>query len=64
MGSELQALYANNHGEVVDKWSLYFSEYEEVLKEYRNKPIKFLEIGVQNGGTLDIWSNYFPLAKR
>jgi hypothetical protein len=32
--------------------------------KFRNKPISLLEIGVQNGGMLEIWSKYFPKAER
>ena len=41
------------------KWEKYFDVYEELFKKYKNKDIKFVEIGVQNGGSLEIWKNYF-----
>ena len=41
------------------KWSGYFQVYEKILSEYRNKKIKFVEIGVANGGSLFMWRNYF-----
>ena len=30
------------------KWSNYFQVYEKILSNYRNKKIKFVEIGVAN----------------
>jgi hypothetical protein len=33
-----------------------------VLAPYRTEPVRLLEIGVQNGGSLQIWSRYFPAA--
>jgi len=44
---------------VSDKWTLYFSEHDRVLCKYRDKPVRLLEIGVQNGRSLEIWSQYF-----
>ena len=41
------------------KWEKYFDVYEDLFKKYKNKDIKFVEIGVQNGGSLEIWKNYF-----
>ena len=41
------------------KWSNYFQVYEKILSNYRNKRIKFVEIGVANGGSLFMWKKYF-----
>jgi hypothetical protein len=58
------------------KHSAYFQVYEDLLSQYRNKPITFVEVGVLNGGSLFMWRNFFgpqariigldfnPLAKR
>lgn len=42
-----------------DKWQPYFEIYERHLKRYENKDINFVEVGVQNGGSLDMWAQYF-----
>src|SRR6266540_4439758 len=60
----LERLYAVHVGKVSDKWSLYFNEYDRILDEYRNKPVRLLEIGIQNGGSLEIWSKYFKNAQK
>jgi len=60
----LRELYAEHDGKVSDKWSLYFDEYERLLAPYRSRPVRILEIGVQNGGVLELWSRYFAEAKR
>jgi O-antigen biosynthesis protein len=60
--TSLHQLYAKHTGKVSDKWSLYLAEYDRLFAEYRNKPIRLLEIGIQNGGSLDIWSKYFSNA--
>lgn len=41
------------------KWSSYFQVYEKIFSEYKNKKIKFVEIGVANGGSLFMWQKYF-----
>ncbi|MEZ2333313.1 class I SAM-dependent methyltransferase [Mesorhizobium sp. RCC_202] len=58
----LNQLYDDHHGKVSDKWSLYLSEYDRIFSRYRNAPVRLLEIGVQNGGSLEVWSRYFPQA--
>jgi glycosyltransferase involved in cell wall biosynthesis len=55
----LLELYKSHDGKVSDKWSLYLTEYDRLFKPYRELPISLLEIGVQNGGSLEIWSQYF-----
>ena len=41
------------------KYTKYFDVYEKLFNKYKGKDINFLEIGVQNGGSLEIWKNYF-----
>lgn len=59
----LQDLYLAHQGKVSDKWSLYLAEYDRLFHSYRERPVRLLEIGVQNGGSLDVWSKYFSNAK-
>ena len=60
----LEELYAAHEGKVSDKWSSYLAEYDRILSDYRDKPVRLLEIGVQNGGSLEIWSRFFPNAQK
>lgn len=62
--NELKLLYQESHKKSSDKWSLYLDVYDRWLKEYREKEIELLEIGVQNGGSLEIWSKYFTNYKK
>jgi hypothetical protein len=55
----LQQLYAEHDGKVSDKWSLYLAEYERIFAPYRDRPVRILEIGIENGGSLELWSKYF-----
>lgn len=59
----LKKLFSKHQGRVADKWSSYIGTYEEILSRYRDKSICLLEIGVQNGGSLEIWSEYFSNAE-
>lgn len=43
----------------IDKWVHYFPIYEKWFSPYRGKEIVFVEIGVQNGGSIQMWKNYF-----
>ena len=43
----------------IDKWIHYFPIYEKWFGPYRGKNIVFVEIGVQNGGSVQMWKNYF-----
>ena len=41
------------------KWKKYFPVYENLFEKYKNKEITFVEIGVLDGGSLEIWKKYF-----
>ncbi len=55
----LAELYASHQGKVSDKWTVYLNVYEELFRSYRSSRLRLLEIGIQNGGSLEIWSRYF-----
>jgi len=56
-------LYGKHAGKSSDKWKSYLFVYDNLLKDVRNKVENLLEIGVQNGGSLEIWSEYFTSVK-
>lgn len=60
----LQRLYELHRGKASDKWSIYLREYDRLLGPFRGYPLRMLEIGIQNGGSLEIWSRYFSLAQK
>ncbi len=41
------------------RWVKYFDVYEEVFKNLKEKKITFVEVGVLNGGSLQMWKKYF-----
>ncbi len=61
--SLLKNLYQNHSGKVSDKWASYLDHYEKKLSSYQKLPIKLFEIGIMNGGSLEILSKYFVNAK-
>ena len=56
--------YKTHTGRVSDKLAFYLREYDRVFEPYREQTISLLEIGIQNGGSLEIWSQYFPNAQK
>ncbi len=58
-----EAFDENGQGHASDKWSSYFEKYEQVLAPFRDKPLRLLEVGIQNGGSLDTWAKYFARAE-
>ncbi|MBV8467574.1 MAG: class I SAM-dependent methyltransferase [Burkholderiales bacterium] len=51
--------FMRHSGPVIHKWVDYFDVYHRTFQRFRGKPIKFLEIGVQNGGSAHMWREYF-----
>ena len=59
MPDTYSAMFQAHRGKVTDKWSAYLPVYDEVFAPFRAKPVRLLEIGVQNGGSLEVHSKYF-----
>ncbi|MDR2690096.1 MAG: hypothetical protein LBB76_10120 [Azoarcus sp.] len=55
-------IYLRHHGFLSHKWTHYPLIYDEILGRHLDigKPLVLLEIGVQNGGSLEIWKKYLP----
>jgi hypothetical protein len=48
-----------NEGRQVDKWQHYFDIYDTHFEKYRGRQPRVLEIGVDHGGSLQLWRRYF-----
>jgi hypothetical protein len=61
-GRDLYRIFTQHQGYLSDKWEHYISIYESAFARLvaRGEPVRLLEIGVQNGGSLQIWSEYLP----
>ena len=56
---DLVDIFSENKGNIVHKWHHYIPLYDKYFSIYRNKKIRFLEIGVSKGGSMQIWRRYF-----
>jgi hypothetical protein len=56
---ELLDFYAGNEGRTVHKWHHYIPLYDQYFSRFRASPVRFLEIGVFRGGSLQMWRKYF-----
>lgn len=60
----LYSLFQSNSAEPIYKWAHYFPIYERHFREFVNKSVLMIEIGVFKGGSLKMWHKYFgPLAR-
>lgn len=57
--SDLELYFRNNNERLIHKWNHYFDIYEHHFSRFRDKEIILLEIGVSQGGSLQMWKNYF-----
>lgn len=55
---DLAKLFAGHKGPIVNKWHHYFPIYTKYFEQFRNRPVRFLEIGVSGGGSLELWRKY------
>ncbi|MFM2173243.1 MAG: hypothetical protein RLZZ54_1170 [Cyanobacteriota bacterium] len=60
---DLAEIHCRSNGKLSDKWDLYLEVYNRLLSKWREQPISLLEIGVQNGGSLETWAQYFSSAR-
>ena len=61
-------LFVNHHGRVAHKWIHYFEIYDRLFERFidgvtmpdgKRRPLHFLEIGVAQGGSLELWRENF-----
>ena len=57
-----EKIFTDHKGLIAHKWVHYFYIYDRLFSEYRekNKPLTIMEIGVDRGGSMEIWKKYFP----
>ena len=57
--NDLEAYFLNNPGRMIRKWMHYFEVYERHLSRFRGTEVNVVEIGVYQGGSLQMWKHYF-----
>jgi hypothetical protein len=55
---ELAQLFFGQRGRTVHKKVHYLDVYERHFARFRGQPVRMLEIGVSEGGSLDLWRAY------
>jgi hypothetical protein len=56
---ELAKIFFSGDNRLIHKWVHYLPIYERHFAPYRGSALRFLEIGVSQGGSLDMWRKYF-----
>ncbi len=56
--------FLTNRGRVIHKWTHYMQAYERHFSRFAYQSLTFIEIGVGEGGSLQMWKRYFgPFAR-
>lgn len=58
---ELEQYFKQNNKRLIFKWQHYFDIYERHFARFKNKEVVILEIGVSQGGSLQMWKDYFGI---
>jgi hypothetical protein len=57
--NDIEKYFFNNSSRYITKWQHYFDIYDRHFAAFRGKEIVVLEIGVFQGGSLQMWKSYF-----
>ena len=55
----LRDMFETHSGRQIDKWEHYFPIYEKHFARFRGKSPRVLELGIDHGGSLQLWKRYF-----
>src|ERR1035441_4302581 len=55
----MSRLFFSHEGRPVGKWVHYLPIYDRHFSVFRGTPVKLLEIGVLDGGSLQLWRKFF-----
>lgn len=59
MPQSFREAFESQKGRTSDKWDSYLTVYDGAFAPYRTQRISLLEIGIQNGGSLEVHARYF-----
>ena len=54
----VESVYYSQSDRVSHKWHHYLSVYDRHLSRFRDRPVRLLEIGIHDGGSLQMWRRY------
>ncbi len=56
--SDFARIFYSHEGRIAHKWLHYLDVYDRYLTPYRETPVRMLEIGVNKGGSLEVWRKF------
>lgn len=54
-----EIFYSNTEGQISMRWTHYLNIYESYFSKFVGMEVHILEIGVFNGGSIDMWLEFF-----
>jgi len=57
--NDLEKLFYRSSDRWSTKWEHYFEIYDRHFSKYRSTDVHILEFGIYQGGSLQVWKNYF-----
>jgi len=57
--NDLLKLFQENTGRYIHKAPSYLEIYDKLFSRYRGKDVVMVEIGIDHGGSLELWKKYF-----
>lgn len=57
--NQLLHYFETNQKRAIHKWMHYFEIYERYFAKFKNTDVTVVEVGVAQGGSLQMWKNYF-----
>lgn len=57
--NDLERYFVDNTGRLIHKYMHYFEIYERHFSRFRNTDVHVVEFGVSQGGSLQMWKDYF-----
>lgn len=56
---DLLDIFVEGSDQLVHKWHHYIPIYDRYFSSWRQKKVRFLELGVSKGGSISMWRRYF-----
>lgn len=57
--NDLRRHFTENTGRLIHKWNHYFDIYDSHFSRFRGSDVHVVELGVSQGGSLQMWKQYF-----
>lgn len=57
--NDLEKYFHANEGRLISKWQHYFEIYDRHFSRFRGTDVCVLEVGIYQGGSLQMWKDYF-----